>query len=128
MNKATFGAGIFRFNRRRKESLHRQIFESVREAILSANLQWGAAVPATRSLAAQLNVSRLTVVNAYDQLLAEGYISSRGCSGTFVNCELPDDRKLAQFVRENIDGATISHRFSDWLVLSVRSTWVVLAN
>ena len=86
----------FELDRRRKESLHRQIYEGIRDAILSANLERGAAVPATRSLAEQLNVSRMTVVNAYDQLLAEGYLASRPGSGTFVSCDLPNDRKMVE--------------------------------
>ena len=97
MDKAILGAGVLRLDRRRKEPLHRQIYEGVREAILSGKLKRGTTLPATRSLAEQLNVSRMTIVNAYDQLLAEGYLASRVGSGTFVRGELPDDHKMSQF-------------------------------
>ncbi|HEY5063031.1 MAG TPA: PLP-dependent aminotransferase family protein, partial [Gemmatimonadaceae bacterium] len=47
--------------------------------------------PSTRELATELGVSRLPVLNAYDQLLHEGYLEGRTGSGTFVSGALPDD-------------------------------------
>ncbi len=57
MDKAIVGAGVLRLDRRRKEPLHRQIYEGIREAILSGKLERGTTLPATRSFAEQLNVS-----------------------------------------------------------------------
>ena len=71
--------------------LYRQIYESIRRSILAGEVQPGTRLPASRALADQLSVSRLTVVNAYDQLLAEGYLEGRAGSGTYVASELPDD-------------------------------------
>ncbi len=71
--------------------LYRQIYESVRRAILSGRLASGKRLPASRVLAAQLGVSRLTVVNAFEQLLAEGYLESRTGAGTFVASQIPDE-------------------------------------
>jgi GntR family transcriptional regulator / MocR family aminotransferase len=71
--------------------LYRQIYESVRRAILSGEFFPGKPLPASRFLAEQLGVSRTTVVNAYDQLLAEGYLESRTGAGTFVASQLPED-------------------------------------
>ncbi|HNU08519.1 MAG TPA: winged helix-turn-helix domain-containing protein, partial [Pyrinomonadaceae bacterium] len=69
---------------------YRQIYESVRDAILSGRLTSGTRLPSSRALAAQLGVSRITVVNAFDQLLAEGYLEGRTGAGTFVASEIPD--------------------------------------
>jgi GntR family transcriptional regulator/MocR family aminotransferase len=71
--------------------LYRQIYEAIRRFILSGEFAPGRKLPSTRALAAELNVSRITVVNAYDQLLAEGYLEGRTGAGTFVGAELPDD-------------------------------------
>jgi GntR family transcriptional regulator/MocR family aminotransferase len=71
--------------------LFRQLYESLRGAALSGRLGAGVRLPATRVLAAELGVSRNTVLNAYEQLLAEGYLVGRTGSGTFVAPDLPDD-------------------------------------
>jgi GntR family transcriptional regulator/MocR family aminotransferase len=70
--------------------LRRQIYEQWREAILSGRFRPGQSVPSTRELAATLDVARSTVTEAYDQLIAEGYLESARGSGTFVCRELPD--------------------------------------
>jgi GntR family transcriptional regulator/MocR family aminotransferase len=59
------------------DALHRQIETSIRERIRSGTLAAGLALPPTRALAAELGVSRGVVVEAYAQLLAEGYLTSR---------------------------------------------------
>src|SRR6187200_2964881 len=71
--------------------LYRKIYDAIRRSILAGEVQPGTRLPASRALADQLGVSRLTVVNAYDQLLAEGYLEGRTGSGTYVASELPDD-------------------------------------
>jgi GntR family transcriptional regulator/MocR family aminotransferase len=71
--------------------IHRQIYESVRLAILEGLLRPNQRVPSTRALAVELDVSRLPVLTAYDQLLHEGYLVGRVGSGTFVSAALPDD-------------------------------------
>src|SRR5262249_46389212 len=63
----------------------------IRRAILDGTLVSGAKLPSSRALADDLSVSRTTTVLAYDQLLAEGYVTARHGSGTFVARELPDD-------------------------------------
>lgn len=69
---------------------YRQIYESIRRAILIGEILPGRRLPASRFLAEQLGVSRTTVVNTYDQLLAEGYLESKRGSGTFVAERLPE--------------------------------------
>src|SRR5579863_1142903 len=58
-------------------SLHRQIETSIRDAIRAGRLVRGASLPPSRMLAADLGVSRGVVVEAYQQLTAEGYLTSR---------------------------------------------------
>jgi GntR family transcriptional regulator / MocR family aminotransferase len=69
-----------RGSRRRMAALHGQL----RAAILDGRLKSGLRLPATRELAEALEVSRNTVVAAYDLLLGEGYIEARRGAGNFV--------------------------------------------
>jgi GntR family transcriptional regulator/MocR family aminotransferase len=69
---------------------HRRVFETIRRAILSYQLPGGAKLPSTRDLAIDLGFSRNTVLVAYDQLLAEGYVEAHTGSGTYVADTLPD--------------------------------------
>jgi GntR family transcriptional regulator/MocR family aminotransferase len=87
--------GLFiRIDTRAGGGLQHQIYLGVRRAILDGVLAPGMKLPSSRSLAGDLRVSRTTTFYAYDQLMAEGYLSARQGSGTFVARELPDD--LAQ--------------------------------
>lgn len=70
--------------------LYQQLYSSLQAAILSGELKRATKVPSTRAMAAQQNVSRNTVLNAYSQLIAEGYLESIEGSGTFVARVLPD--------------------------------------
>jgi len=71
--------------------LYRQLYDAIRHAILTGELTTGARLPATRELAQGLGISRSTVMNAFEQLLHEGYIYGRIGSGTYVASTLPDD-------------------------------------
>ncbi|MBX3568108.1 MAG: PLP-dependent aminotransferase family protein [Rhizobiaceae bacterium] len=64
--------------------MHRQIYGALRRFILDGQIQAQSLLPSTRSLADDLAVSRNTVIAAYEQLLAEGFIEARGGSGTWV--------------------------------------------
>lgn len=65
--------------------LQEQIFSQIRQLILDEQLKPGTRMPASRALASDLEVSRNTVVLAYDRLIAEGYLESRQPVGTFVS-------------------------------------------
>ena len=65
-------------------SLNRQIGSQIRTLILCGDLPAGQRLPSTRQLGKELGVARSTVMEAYDQLLAEGYLESRAGSGTSV--------------------------------------------
>ena len=71
-------------DRHRGDALHRQIGSSIRQRIRSGALPAGVALPPTRALAAELGVTRGVVVEAYGQLVAEGYLISRGGGYTQV--------------------------------------------
>ncbi|WP_027480886.1 GntR family transcriptional regulator [Deinococcus pimensis] len=66
------------------EALPRQLARQLREAIQSGRLAPGTALPSSRALAATLGVTRGTIVEAYAQLDAEGYVRARHGSGTRV--------------------------------------------
>lgn len=72
-------------------ALHRQLYNQLRDAILSGRLSAGTRLPSTRELAEELTLARNTVLNAFDQLYAEGYLVRRVGDGTYVSNELPDD-------------------------------------
>jgi GntR family transcriptional regulator/MocR family aminotransferase len=72
-------------------ALHRQIEASLRDAIRAGRLPRGTSLPPTRTLADELGVSRGVVVEAYQQLIAEGYLTSRagGYTRVAIASELP---------------------------------------
>jgi GntR family transcriptional regulator/MocR family aminotransferase len=93
-------------------SLHRQL----RGAMADGRLQSGLRLPATRTLARHLGISRNTVIAAYDLLLSEGYLVGRGGSGTYVADARPAfarpnatvrksevDRRIAAYWRNAFD-------------------------
>lgn len=65
--------------------LFRQVYQGLREAMLSGSLRSGEKLPSTRDLSEQLGISRTVVLLAYDQLLAEGFAAARPGSGTYVS-------------------------------------------
>src|SRR5215475_11181569 len=66
-------------------SLEKQLVQAIRLAIESGRLRPGMRLPSSRRLAVELQVNRNTVVNALVQLVAEGYLTGRSGSGTFVS-------------------------------------------
>lgn len=89
---ATFiSLGIISLNRSADLPLYRQLYLQLQEAILAGQLAPGTRLPSTRALAQELQVSRNTTLNAYDQLIAEGYIESKVGSGTCVTHTLPEE-------------------------------------
>jgi GntR family transcriptional regulator/MocR family aminotransferase len=71
--------------------LFRQLDEQLRAAVLTGRLSPGTRLPSTRELARELEVSRLTVQNCYEQLIAEGYLEAAVGAGTFVARIDPQD-------------------------------------
>ena len=69
----------------RRRGLSQQLYQALRARVLDGRLGSGTRLPATRDLAAILGLSRNSVVRAYDQLYAEGFIESRVGDGTYVS-------------------------------------------
>ena len=81
---------IIPIDRNARQALHKQIYDAYRKAIVDGSLGPGQRIPSTRVLASELGVSRFPVLNAYAQLLAEGYLESRVGAGTVVSKSLPE--------------------------------------
>src|SRR5881394_2023910 len=67
-----------------------RVATAITEDIRRGALRAGDRLPSTRSLAERLDVNRNTVVAAFDELAAQGWIVARGAGGTFVSVELPE--------------------------------------
>jgi GntR family transcriptional regulator/MocR family aminotransferase len=84
---------VIAVDRKLPKPLHKQIYEAFRMAIIDGALQPGQRILSTRALASELGVSRFPVLNAYAQLLAEGYFKSHVGAGTVVSNSLLDQFK-----------------------------------
>lgn len=77
-----------RLDSRLADPLYRQIYLRIKDAIAQGSLQAGSRLPSVRGLASDLGVARATVESAYGQLIAEGFLQSRGQAGTYVSPQL----------------------------------------
>lgn len=87
-------------DREASRPLIRQLYTQIRDHILSGTLHRGAKLPSTRALALDLAVSRNVVLEAYEQLLAEGYLETQVGSGSYVAA----GAAFATSPRTNVDG------------------------
>jgi GntR family transcriptional regulator/MocR family aminotransferase len=102
--------------------LYQQLYTHLRTAILAGDLQPGMRLPSTRTLADELSISRNTVLNAYQQLLAEGYVNSTVGNGTFVAQVLPEHLLTSPEPRDFVDTRPAEPRkprFSDQAALQL---------
>jgi DNA-binding transcriptional MocR family regulator len=76
---------LFELNRESHTPLYTQIVTEVRRMITSGALKVGDRLPANRELAATLGVNRNTITNAYAELAADGLITARVGSGTYIS-------------------------------------------
>jgi len=83
----------------RPEPLRRQLAGELRDAIRAGRLRTGVRLPASRALAAQLGVSRGVVTDAYEQLVAEGWLAARRGAGTVVAAEPASEPARAEAPR-----------------------------
>lgn len=92
MNRPLLGtsASEIGIDRHDREPLQSQIARQIRALVLDGRLKPQAKLPSTRALAEELDVARATIVEAYEQLLGEGYLETRSGSGTRVAAELPE--------------------------------------
>jgi len=77
-------------NARRGAPIYLQLVHALIHEIRRGRLEPGAALPSTREMANALGFNRKTVVLAYDDLIAQGWFSTRGTRGTFVSEHLPE--------------------------------------
>jgi len=109
-----------------REPLHRQLYDGLRSGILAGQISAGARLPSTRTLAAELCVSRTTVVAAFENLLAEGYLEGRVGSGTYVAGSIPEEvlgvRSRPAGPHPPLSGRELSRRGS--LLATTRTTAV----
>jgi GntR family transcriptional regulator/MocR family aminotransferase len=80
---------------RSPRSVSSQLHGALRELILSGSFAVGERLPASRTLARELSLSRTTVIEAFDRLTAEGLIESRVGAGAFVSRALDTERPRA---------------------------------
>ncbi len=100
-------------------AIYQQIYERLREGIVTGELPPATRLPSTRALATELGVSRRTALVAYEQLLAEGYVVGRVGSGTTVARGLMPSRGLPRRhaehrARRSLRLASFGRRLTKW--------------
>ncbi|CAI8777726.1 GntR family transcriptional regulator / MocR family aminotransferase [Pseudomonas sp. IT-P258] len=115
----------------RRQGLSRQLYQALRTRVLDGRLASGTRLPASRDLAAALAISRNSVVRAYDQLYAEGFIEGRVGDGTYV-AQLPQAtvpaKKLSTKVSTGFSTGLPTALSTNWLDLPVDSSSKVIHN
>jgi GntR family transcriptional regulator/MocR family aminotransferase len=101
----------------RRQGLSRQLYQALRLRVLDGRLASGTRLPASRDLAAALAISRNSVVRAYDQLYAEGFIEGRVGDGTYV-AQLPQAALSAKKL-----STKVSTGFSTGLPTALSTNW-----
>ena len=81
----------YSFENREHRSLYEHLYKQIKNDILQGNLSPNERLPSKRALAEHLNISTITVENAYNQLVAEGYLYAKPKSGFFVSEILPSE-------------------------------------
>lgn len=113
----------------RRQGLSRQLYQALRLRVLDGRLASGTRLPASRDLAAALAISRNSVVRAYDQLYAEGFIEGRVGDGTYV-AQLPQTaipaKKLSTKVSTGLSTGLSTALSTNWLDLPVVSSSKVI--
>jgi GntR family transcriptional regulator / MocR family aminotransferase len=105
MAKTTSSFDLIIRERRPETSLFQWVYDEVRSAILDGRLKRGMRLPSTRELARRYGVSRGTVITAFEQLHAEGYLEGKVGRGTYVNTLLPEDFLHAKRGASTLDRA-----------------------
>ncbi|WP_240843243.1 aminotransferase class I/II-fold pyridoxal phosphate-dependent enzyme [Acidaminobacter sp. JC074] len=100
-----------KLDRNSKESLTKQVYRHIKHMILNNKLKADEKLPSSRKLASELNISRIVVVDAYENLLAEGYTYAIKGSGHYINKNLTLERPqlpapqvdFSEFEQEHIE-------------------------
>ncbi len=113
--------------------LNKQVYQQIREKILNGTLQGGERLASTRKLCSELNVSRNVILEAYEQLVAEGFLVSHRGSGTFVADGAHLTRSSKETVQKKIENKTTAPKIDfrsgiPALDLFPRKTWAKLSH
>jgi GntR family transcriptional regulator/MocR family aminotransferase len=100
-----------RLDRTLRRGVSVQLYMALRDMILSGALRAGERLPATRTLAKEVGVSRTTVIDAIDRLVAEGMLVSRIGAGTYVSGTL-ENQNLGSRHRQGADSGGKQPRLS----------------
>src|SRR5580700_1333792 len=90
--------------------IYRQLYDWFRRAIAGGQLRPGQRLPSTRNLAAELKISRMPVLGAFEQLFAEGYLETFIGAGTCVARSIPDDTLHPPVVKARKGGQEITEK------------------
>ncbi len=93
MPRPTLILGTLSLDASAQTPLYKQLYDGLRMAILDGRIAPGSQLPSTRSLAGELQIGRNTIISAYEQLTAEGYLAPHVGSGTRV-ADIPPDTLL----------------------------------
>lgn len=106
-------------------TLQQQIQQMVAGGVLSGRFRPGEKLPSSRKLAAHLGVSRITVTLAYNELMADDYLTSAGRSGYYVSENAPEPPQIAgRASNDTVDWArAIGNRFSGSLQVEKPLDW-----
>ena len=90
------------------QAIYLQIAQQIIDDIQNGRLAPGTAMPGTRELAEHLEVNRKTVVLAYDELIAQGWLVTQYRRGTFVSSKLPNFSHYPHLQKQNtLSGAPL---------------------
>ncbi len=107
---------LIALDRTSKRPLFRQLYESIRGLILAGRLRGGTRLSSTRVLANDLGVARTTVVLAYEQLRAEGFVHGHGSAGTIVSTlalpSAPNTRRVRERAPATVPKRTVASELS----------------
>jgi GntR family transcriptional regulator/MocR family aminotransferase len=125
MRRAASGiVPILPLDRGSRTPLYRQLYEGFKGAILERQLRAGQRIPSTRSLALELKVSRLPLLTAYEQLVAEGYLESKTGSGTFVASVSVRPKEPDGAQKPASSRARPTSRDTDFLLTTGKEPWL----
>ena len=111
MKKAPFLS--IALDKRTSKPLYMQICDAIRQRIIDGRLLPGNNLPSSRNYAIELGVSRTSVVSAFEQLKAEGYLKARQGSGYFVTPTGKLDKVSQSRIKSKSDAQSDSWKTSN---------------
>ncbi len=107
----------YSFDNRGKDTLYEYLYKQIKNDIYSNKLRPNEKLPSKRALAKHLNISTITVENAYSQLVAEGYIYSIPKSGYYVSDISANILKSDNHIGDNLtDDKTEKNRSDNYFI------------